>query len=360
MEMPAESYGINGLGQIGMKALELNLKRKPTDRLPITVINEWEDPSKVLGDLPGILPRGSEIRIIDGHVKLSLPGEQEILLKVVQWRDKDQYRWGDLGVTSVIDASRNPEATADGHIKAGVHEVLLTGPSAEFPELIRGINEEVISRTTNVYSNASCTTKAAAPVLKAIFRPEARGDLPRVIDIFLSGTHAATNTDSTVDRLGVPGVIDNIVGAKTGAAKALPRVFCIQEAGKVQGSVDRVPVTEGSRLNIHVTFSDDIARDRKAARGKILGLLQRLEEKDPTIFGIDDRKEPDVRSQRDDLRPSVLLSSLLQVGLRSLVAPIRYMNVAASANEALLTIKLIREIRARMREADRELRASGS
>lgn len=365
MEPNERYYGLNGLGEIGRAALVANLRTPKAERLSIRVINEILETRKVCEAIRRALPKGTFLlEKDDGHgnsqnlIAIKFPDGSEDEIAIFNWQKPEEYRWREEGVTSVIDASRDPDSTAPGIAQSGVSEVLLTGPSDKFPEVIRGINTDRVNQDDAIYSNASCTTKAAAPWLKKVLALSAGGVLPGVSDVFLTGTHAATNTDSTVDRIGLPGVIDNIVAAKTGATKALQRIFRGQlNSVIIRGGVDRVPVTEGSRLNLHISFQDPLpvlgSSDKERKRG-FLALLNREAPmmidryERPPVIGIDQSLTPDVRGSRDDERPSVLLESLLEVGQQAVLLPIRYNNVVASAREALLTIRLIREIRDRI------------
>ena len=56
------------------------------------------------------------------------------------------------------------------HLQAkGVSKVLLTAPGkGDIPNVVFGVNNELITDAESIYSAASCTTNAIVPVLKAV------------------------------------------------------------------------------------------------------------------------------------------------------------------------------------------------
>ena len=54
------------------------------------------------------------------------------------------------------------------HLRPGASKVILTAPGADVPNIVYGINNDVIRDEDRIISAASCTTNTISPPLKAI------------------------------------------------------------------------------------------------------------------------------------------------------------------------------------------------
>lgn len=168
-------------------------------------------------------------------------------------RDPAQLPWADLGIDIVVEATGVFEAR-DGmakHLAAGAKRVVLTAPAKDDGAdvtVCMGVNEGMVDPARHrLISNASCTTNCLAPVLRAV-------DAACGIEwAMVSTIHAYTGSQALIDvsakgRRGRAAAL-NIVPTSTGAAKAiglvLPRL-----AGKVDGMAYRVPVPDGSVIDV--------------------------------------------------------------------------------------------------------------
>jgi glyceraldehyde 3-phosphate dehydrogenase len=127
------------------------------------------------------------------------------------------------------------------HLKAkGIAKVLLTAPGkGDIPNVVYGVNNELISSEETIFSAASCTTNAIVPVLKAI------NDRFGVVHGHVETCHSYTNDQNLIDnfhknsRRGRSAPL-NMVITETGAAKAVAKVLP-ELAGKLTGNAIRVP-----------------------------------------------------------------------------------------------------------------------
>ena len=124
-------------------------------------------------------------------------------------------------------------------------KVLLTAPGNGIPNIVYGVNQCEYDRKKNkIYSAASCTTNAIAPVLKVI------DDSLEVKYGHLETIHAYTNDQNLVDnmhkkyRRGRAAAI-NMVITETGAGKAVSKTLPNFE-GKLTSNAIRVSVPNGS------------------------------------------------------------------------------------------------------------------
>lgn len=202
------------------------------------------------------------VEIDPEHNSLIVNGIRIYFISAAQPDDIDYSKYG-IHNALVIDntgAFRNREALSR-HLKSkDVDCVLLTAPGKGVPNIVYGVNhEDYLPNGENVYSAASCTTNAIAPVLKVI--QETLGINKGHIETI----HAYTNDQNLVDnmhkkyRRGRAAAL-NMVITETGAGSAVARAIPELE-GKLTSSAIRVPVPNGSLaiLNLEVTQPTNLA-----------------------------------------------------------------------------------------------------
>jgi glyceraldehyde 3-phosphate dehydrogenase len=147
------------------------------------------------------------------------------------------------------------------HLKApGVSQVLLTAPGkGDIPNVVSGVNNELIVPGENIFSAASCTTNAIVPVLKVI------NDRFGIVSGHVETCHSYTNDQNLIDnyhkaeRRGRSAPL-NMVITETGAAKAVAKVLP-ELSGKLTGNAIRVPTPNVSLaiLNLELSKESDVA-----------------------------------------------------------------------------------------------------
>jgi len=147
------------------------------------------------------------------------------------------------------------------HLKSkGANKVMLTAPGKEgVPNIVYGVNHNDFDPEKNdIYSAASCTTNAIAPVLKAIDKEFG------IISGHLETIHAYTNDQNLVDnmhkkyRRGRAAAINMVItetGAGSAVGKAVPSLV-----GKLTSNAIRVPVPNGSLaiLNLKISKNSNV------------------------------------------------------------------------------------------------------
>lgn len=148
------------------------------------------------------------------------------------------------------------------HLQAGgITKVVLTAPGkGDIPNIVAGVNNELINDQEQIFSAASCTTNAIVPVLKAIH------DRFGIVAGHVETCHSYTNDQNLIDnyhkksRRGRSAPL-NMVITETGAAKAVAKVLP-ELTGKLTGNAIRVPTPNVSlailnlELGQQVTVSD--------------------------------------------------------------------------------------------------------
>merc|ERR1712050_219436 len=143
----------------------------------------------------------------------------------------------------------------------------ISAPSADAPMYVVGVNHKSYTADVSVMSNASCTTNCLAPLAKVL------NDTFGIESGLMTTIHAVTSTQNSVDgpskkwRSGRGG-FQNIIPASTGAAKAVG-VVCPELNGKLTGMAFRVPVPDGSVVDLTVRLKKETTLDEvKAALKK--------------------------------------------------------------------------------------------
>ncbi len=144
------------------------------------------------------------------------------------------------------------------HMKApGISKVVLTAPGkGDVPNVVSGVNNELITRDEQIFSAASCTTNAIVPVLKAV------NDRFGIVSGHVETCHSFTNDQNLIDnyhknnRRGRSAPL-NMVITETGAAKAVAKVLP-ELTGKLTGNAIRVPTPNVSLAILNLELSKPI------------------------------------------------------------------------------------------------------
>lgn len=275
---------INGFGRIGRTVMRIAKMRNHYD---VVAINDIASPDQlgyafkfdsIHGKYPGKVKVTGDVMEIDGDP-----------FKVLSEPDPAKLPWAEYGVDYVVESSGKFRKIADlqKHLDAGARRVIVTVPTKDPLDatLVMGVNDHVVTRNTTIISNASCTTNCAAPVAKILH--ENFG----IVRGLLTTVHAYTSDQRLIDAPHPDlrrsrSAATNIVPTSTGAAKAIGIVLP-ELAGKLDGLAMRVPVPDGSIIDLTVELAKDVTEDdinnamRKAAEGPLHGILEYCE--DPIV-----------------------------------------------------------------------------
>ncbi|HVS17864.1 MAG TPA: type I glyceraldehyde-3-phosphate dehydrogenase, partial [Planctomycetota bacterium] len=170
-------------------------------------------------------------------------------------------------------------ADAQKHLDAGARKVLISAP-AKGPDvtICLGVNADAYDPAGHhIISNASCTTNCLAPV--AMVLDDAFG----IEQGLMTTVHAYTNDQNVLDlphkdlRRARAAAL-NIIPTSTGAARAVGKILP-QLQGKLDGTSMRVPVPNGSVIDLVATLKKDVtveavnAAFEKAAKKELKGIL---------------------------------------------------------------------------------------
>ncbi|MBW3667008.1 MAG: type I glyceraldehyde-3-phosphate dehydrogenase [Actinobacteria bacterium] len=277
---------INGFGRIGRAVFRI-IASRPESGLEVVAINDLSD-DDILGYLleyDSVMGRfDQEIELDDGLMRV---GGHEV--KMLMEKDPAALPWEKLEVDIVVEATGvfRDKASLQKHLDAGAKRVVLTVPAKdEIDEtVVLGVNDDQLGPEDLIVSNASCTTNCLAPLAKVL------DDEFGIEKGVMTTVHAYTNDQRLAD---VPhkdlrrsrAATENIIPTTTGAAKAVGEVLPKLQ-GKLDGMAMRVPVPDGSTVDLVVELSRDVTVDeinnaiKKAAGGKFAGIIEYTE--DPIV-----------------------------------------------------------------------------
>jgi len=270
--------GINGFGRIGRLVFRAGFEREGYEFVAINDISDAPTMAHLLkydsvhGKFPGTVEVAPEGFVINGQT-----------VKVLSERDPAQLPWGDLGVDVVVESTgifRAPEQVAL-HREGGAKKVVLTVPAkGELDAMVvLGVNDEVLDDDVKTVSNASCTTNCVAPIARVLH------DAFGITHGIMTTIHAYTNDQRILDlvhkdlrRARSAGI--NIIPTSTGAARAVGKVIPDLD-GKLDGMAVRVPVANGSMVDLTVSLESDATVESvneafraAAASGPLQGILE--------------------------------------------------------------------------------------
>ena len=270
--------GINGFGRIGRSVFRI---LEEVDGIDVVAINDLfdNDALRYLLSYDTVMgPFGKNLKLEDDHFVTD-----KSRVKLLNERNPGDLPWGELGVDAVVEATGvfRKREQLEQHLDAGADRVVLTVPAKDPVDytVVLGVNEDGLTQEHRIISNASCTTNCLAPMARVL--DEAFGIEEGVINT----VHAYTNDQRLAD---VPhsdwrrsrAAAENIIPTSTGAAKAVGEVLP-QLKGKLHGIAARVPVPDGSVVDLFVKLGRSVTVDevnavvREASRSERLeGILQ--------------------------------------------------------------------------------------
>ena len=249
---------INGFGRIGRLVFRL-MEENPA--FEVVAINDLTD-AEQLAYLLKYDTSHRNYRVDE----ISYEGNDLIVkgrhIKVYAEMDPKNLPWKELEIDEVFECTGKFVKYEDAHkhIEAGAKKVIISAPGkGDMKTIVYNVNSDTLDGSEEIISAASCTTNCLAPVAKV---------LDEVFGIekgFMTTVHAYTNDQTILDvahkkgikaRRGRAGAA-NIIPASTGAAVAVGKVLP-NLLGKLDGMAFRVPVTDGSVVDLTVELNRNV------------------------------------------------------------------------------------------------------
>jgi len=273
----AVKIGINGFGRIGRLVFRIAHKR---DDVEVLAVNDLTDAKtlayllkydSVHGRFDGSVQAEGDALIVDGKK-----------INVLSEKDPGKLPWKDMGVEVAVESTgvfRKRDQIA-AHLDAGARKVLLSVPSKDKIDatIVLGVNDDDLKPEHQIVSNASCTTNCLAPVAKVLH--ESFG----IKKGLMTTIHAYTNDQTVLDtphkklrraRASAVSMIPTTTGAAVATGKVYPELD-----GKLNGMAVRVPVSDGSMVDLVAELEKDVTLDqvreafKKYADGAMKGILE--------------------------------------------------------------------------------------
>jgi glyceraldehyde 3-phosphate dehydrogenase len=305
---------INGFGRIGRLVARAVLER-PDCGLDLVSVNDLADAEanawlfkhdSVHGKFPGdVVAQGNDI-VVNGK-----------RIHVTAEKDPAKLPHREQGIELVLECTGffTDRESAQKHIDAGAKRVLISAPAKGVDlTVVYGVNDDKLKPEHTIVSNASCTTNCLAPVAKVV------NDALGIERGLMTTVHAYTNDQKILDQIHkdlrrARAAAMSMIPTTTGAARAVGEVLP-ELKGKLDGSAIRVPVPDGSLVDLTFTPKRDTTRDEvnqilKAASesDRLKGILVYTDE---PIVSVDIVHTPQ-SSTVDSLETAVLEGKLVRV-----------------------------------------------
>jgi glyceraldehyde 3-phosphate dehydrogenase len=243
------NIAINGFGRIGRATLKAVIA-KNSPNIKIVAINDLTDTAT----LAHLLKYDSCYGIYDSQVSstknsLVVNGQD---IPVYAEKDPALLPWSELKVDVVLECTGifRSEESAGKHLTAGAKKVVISAPASgkNIKTIVMGVNEEMIAKSDNILSNASCTTNCLAPVSKVI---EENFGIKKAM---MTTIHSYTADQNLVDaphkdwrrgRAAGLSMVPTTTGAAVAVTETIPSL-----SGRFDGMAVRVPTPVASLVDM--------------------------------------------------------------------------------------------------------------
>ena len=247
---------INGFGRIGRSVFRILEER---DDIDVVAINDLfdRDALRYLLNYDTVMGPFGKCLALEGDEFVTPKGR----VKLLSERNPGDLPWAAMGVDAVVEATGvfRKREQLEQHLEAGAGRVVLTVPAKDPVDytVVLGVNDKGLSAEHRIISNASCTTNCLAPMASVLNREFG------ISEGVINTVHAYTNDQRLAD---VPhsdwrrsrAAAENIIPTSTGAAKAVGEVLP-ELKGKLHGIAARVPVPDGSVVDLFVKLGRDVS-----------------------------------------------------------------------------------------------------
>ena len=251
---------INGFGRIGRIVFSL---LEEIDNVEVVAINDLTSAKELAYLLKYDSVHRKNSYVVSYDEDYLLINNKKI--KVFNEANIDALPWKELEVDYVLECTGKftKEDLALKHIEAGARKVIVSAPcKGDVKTIVYNVNENILDGTEKVISAASCTTNCLAPVLKVL------DDNFKVLRGFMTTIHAYTNDQVILDVSHKKGIESrrgraaalNIIPTETGAASAIGKVLPSLD-GKLSGSAMRVPVSDGSVIDLTLELDKKVTKE---------------------------------------------------------------------------------------------------
>ncbi len=255
-----KKIAINGFGRIGRLVFRII---EELDDMEVVAINDLSTPEELAYLLKYDTNHGRYSKKVTFDNEAIYVENRKV--NVYKEMEPSKLPWSSLGIDVVLECT-GKFTSKDGanlHIEAGAKKVLISAPGkGEMKTIVYNVNDSILTPEDTIVSAASCTTNCLAPVLKVL------DDNFKIVKGNMTTIHAYTNDQVTLDVSHKKGILErrgracamNMIPTSTGAAKAIGKVLPNLD-GKILGSAIRVPVPDGSLIDLTVELTKNTTKD---------------------------------------------------------------------------------------------------
>ncbi len=272
----ALKVAITGFGRIGRCVARILADR---DDMDLVVVNDTTDiqMTKYLlkyDSVHGTFDKDVEI-LEDNYIQI---GDSKV--KFLNDRNPKNLDFAKYGAEVLLECTGAfyTQEKSQVYIDNGIKKVIFSAPAKDdTPTFVMGVNEQTY-QGESIISNASCTTNALAPIVKAL------DDAFGVERGLMTTIHSYTNDQNILDvkhkkdpRRARAAAI-NMIPTTTGAAKAIGLVLPHLK-GKLNGQSIRVPTPNVSMIDLNVIVKKPTSKDQvnalfeKLSSSELKGIL---------------------------------------------------------------------------------------
>ncbi len=249
---------INGFGRIGRNAFRIAFDRSDIEIVGINDLTDTKTLAHLLKYDTSYGKYHHEVEHDDTHIIV-----KGVKIPISAEKDPSMLPWKKLGVDVVIESTgrftKGEDAMA--HIKAGARKVVISAPAKgdDVQTLVIGANEDEMSKSGPIVSNASCTTNSVAAVMDIMDREFG------VEKAMLTTVHSYTASQVLQDapakdlregRAAAENIVPTTTGAAIAVALTVPNL-----KGRFDGLSIRVPTPVVSISDVTMVLKRDTTKE---------------------------------------------------------------------------------------------------
>ena len=279
----AIKIGINGMGRIGRMVIRAIIESNDKD-ISIKHINNRSN----LETTHSLLKYDSIHGKLNANINLNKNNLtiNKNKISFSQETNLENIDWNKFDVDYVFECTGkfNSKEKLLDHIKNGAKKVIVSAPCKNADKtIVFGVNENILEKSDQIISAASCTTNCLAPVANILnnnFKIE-KGFMT-TIHSFTSDQRILDNSHKDPRR--ARSASQSIVPTSTGASKAIGEIIPSLR-GKLEGIAMRVPTPNVSLIELVFCTKNEITKEKinssflKASKSKNNKVIDITEEK---------------------------------------------------------------------------------
>ena len=250
---------INGFGRIGRNAFKIAFGRNDIEIVAVNDLTDTKTLAYLLkhdtnyGTYDKKVSHDDTHIIVDGHKVL-----------VCAEKDPSLLPWNKLAVDVVIESTGRftDKEGAGAHLKAGAKRVVISGPTKSdgVDTIVLGANDDTLEGSTEIISNASCTTNSLGAVM-AVLDAEFGVEKSMLTTVHSYTASQVVQDAPAKDLREGRNAAENIVPTTTGAAIAVTLTLP-QLKDKFDGLSIRVPTPVVSLSDVTVLLKKNVTAEQ--------------------------------------------------------------------------------------------------